>query len=139
MCSCCIIHTMLSLSVIMTSTIVHGELGYIIIVRPLQKFVSVDMFWKIIVGGAEVFFFKIWIYDMFKKITMQTKSQGKVIDILNKPHDNNYCKNAKNKCYLLSTPLFFENSTDILHFFSISKKKKKKKGGFQNFRIKKIF
>ena len=31
---------------------------------------------------------------MFKKITTQTKSQGKVIDFLNKPYDN-CCKNAK--------------------------------------------
>ena len=46
---------------------------------------------------------------MFKKITTQTKSQGKVIDFLNKPYDN-YCKNAKedNKSAIfIQPPLFF--------------------------------
>ena len=76
---------------------------------------------------------------MLKKITTQTKSQGKVIDFLNKPYDN-YCKNAKKDKKNVQPPLFFENSTDFLHyFFDFQKKKKKKKGGFQNFRIKKIF
>ena len=57
---------------------------------------------------------------------MQTKSRGKVIDFSNKPYDN-YCKNAekdKRKCYLLSTPLFFEKSTDFLHYFFDFQKKK---------------
>ena len=36
-------------------------------------------------------------------------------------------------------PLFFENSTDFLHYFFDFQKKKKKKGGFKNFRIKKSF
>ena len=40
------------------------------------------------------FWYKTWFYDMFKKITTQTKSQGKVIDVLNKLYDN-YSKNAK--------------------------------------------
>ena len=71
---------------------------------------------------------------MFKKITTQTKSQGKVIDLLNKPYDN-YCKNAKkdkNKCFF-QPPLFFENSTDFLHYFFDFQKKKGKKGGFSKF------
>ena len=52
---------------------------------------------------------------MFKKITTQTKSQGIVIDFFNKPYDN-YCKNAKKDNTNLSTPLFFENTTDFLHY-----------------------
>ena len=75
---------------------------------------------------------------MLKKITMQTKSQGIVIDFFNKPYDN-YCKNAKKdkkKCYLLSTPFVFLK----LHIFPslfFRFKKKEKKGGFSKFPSKK--
>ena len=65
---------------------------------------------------------------------MQTKSQGKVIDFLNKPYDN-YCKNAKKdkKSASFKLPFLLENSTNFLHYFFNFQKKRKKKKGFSKF------
>ena len=64
---------------------------------------------------------------MFKKITTQTKSLGKVIDFLNKPYDN-YGKNAKkDQTKVLSSlnPLcFFKTPRISSLFFRFPKNKK---------------
>jgi len=68
---------------------------------------------------------------MFKKITTQTKRQGKVFDFLNKLYDN-YCKNAK-KMLSSFNPLCFLKTQISFTIFSISNQKKGKKEGFSKF------